>query len=232
MTERILRALGETDETYILAYAEKMKEKNPKKIVLRRWLSAAAVFVVLIGVTLALPPVRHTLFPKKSWRVDFDSFEEMMERVGTLPEGYPERENIPYGTRLSLLDFSRFDNAGFYLRMGDWGDMSFTLAMSPPLVYVCDLEKDGVRYEIANYQSVNSLEIPEQFRNTEKYPITITVGGQSGQLVSYKILRNRIECEFTDSTGYYKIICHSGDLKDLYAVLGELLQYHFETGGG
>ena len=226
MTERILRALGETDERYFLAYAENMKVKNPKKIILRRWLSAAAVLIVLIGVVLSLPPVRQTFFQKKGWRVDFDSFEEMMERVGTLPEGYPESENIPYGTRLSLLDFSRFDNAGFYLRMGDWGDMSYTLAVSPPLVYICDLEKDGIRYEIANYQSVNSLEIPEQFRNTEKYPITTTV---DGQLISYIIMRNRIECEFTDATGYYKIICHSGDLNDLYAILGKLLQYNFET---
>ena len=36
MTERILRALNETDEQYILAYAETMKAKDPKKIVLRR----------------------------------------------------------------------------------------------------------------------------------------------------------------------------------------------------
>ena len=110
MTEHILRALGETDEKYILAYAEKMKEKNPKKIVLRRWLSAAAVFVVLIGVVLALPPVRQTLFPKPAFRRDFDSFEEMMEARGTA-----ETDSFPYGTRLSALDFSRFDHTNFYI---------------------------------------------------------------------------------------------------------------------
>ena len=222
MTEHILRALGETDERYFLAYAEKVKEKSPKRIVLRRWLSIAAAVIVIIGITLALPPVRQTLFPKTDVGVrwDFDSFEEMMGRAGSSPKGDPFKGNIPYDTHLSSLDFSRFDNEHFYICLGDWGDMAFSLAMGPPPVYVCELEKDGVAYEIAHYRSVNSMEMPERFRNTEKYPDTERVGGIP---VSYQITRNRAECEFTDVTGYYKIICHTGDKKALSDIVEMLL---------
>ena len=90
---------------------------------------------------------------------------------------------------------------------------------------VCDLTKDGVRYEIANFQSSDSTAVPKPFRNMKKYTNTVTV---SGILVSHESYRNRVECEFTDATGYYKIICHSGNLNDLYAILGALLQYNFE----
>ncbi len=223
MTERILRALGGTDERYFLAYAEQMKGKNPKKIVLRRWLSAAAAVIVIICIAFALPPVRHTLFPEKHLRWDFDSFEEMMERAGVSPKGDPLKGNIPYDTRLSSLDFSRFDNEHFYICLGDWGDRDgdFTLAMGPPPVYVCELERDGVAYEIAHYQSVNSMEMPERFRNTEKYPNTVSLYGLPP--VSYQITRNRSECEFTDVTGYYKIICHTGDKKALSDIVEMLL---------
>ena len=213
MTERILRALGGTDEKYILAYAEKMKEKNPKKIVLRRWLSAAAVFVVLIGVTLALPPVRYALLTRPvSSQKNFSSFTEMMSAWDVPQQGNAAGEDnsgswtFSYRTRLSLLDFDGYDAADYYTCYEQ--SRYYTLAMLPPLTFVCDLTKDGVRYEIANFKSSDSAAVPKHFRNMKKYANTVAF---DGILISYEKFRDRVECEFTDDTGYYKIICHSAD---------------------
>ena len=230
MTERVLRALGETDEKYILAYAEKMREKNPKKIVLRRWLSAAAVFVMFIGILFTLPSVRHTLFPKNNDLgvvKQFDSYDEMMVAgdAGLFTSASADGQ-FSYGTRLSLLDFDCFDDTKYYI-CWQAGGGSFSLAgMDGPFTFVCDFKKDGVRYEIAYMESVNSLEIPEHFRTETKYQNAFSTMGIA---ISYEVFSDRAECEFTENGGYYKIICHSGGT-DLFAVLEELLQVDFEKG--
>ena len=231
MTERILRALGETDEHYFLAYAENMKAKNPKKIILRRWLSAAAVLIVLIGVVLSLPPVRCALLTRPVYsQKNYSSYTEMMSALDipqheTSAEHYSSpSQTFSYGSRLSLIDFDGCDAADYYVCYEQ--SRYYTLALLPPATFVCDLTKDGVRYEVANFKSSDSTAVPKPFRNIKKYTNTVTV---NGILISYEIYRDRVECEFTDVTGYYKIICHSGDLNDLYAILGKLLQYNFET---
>ena len=78
MTEHILRALGETEETYFLAYAETMKEKSPKKIVFRRWLSAAAAAALLIGCALLI-----FLFPQQKGiaKERYATYEEMIGKT-------------------------------------------------------------------------------------------------------------------------------------------------------
>ncbi|MBQ6119599.1 MAG: hypothetical protein IJK98_10230 [Clostridia bacterium] len=230
MTERILRALNETDEQYILAYAETMKAKDPKKIVLRRWIAAAAAVLVLVGVVFSLPPVRYALLTRPVYsQQNFSSFTEMMSALDipqheTSTEQYSSpSQTFSYGSRLSLIDFDSYDAADYYFCYEQ--SRYYTLAMLP-LTFVCDLTKDGVRYEVANYKSSDSTAVPKPFRNMKKYTNTLTV---NGILISYENYRDRVECEFTDATGYYKIICHSGDLNDLYAILGKLLQYNFET---
>ena len=232
MTERILRALGETDERYFLAYAENMKAKKPKKIILRRWLSAAAVLIVLVGVVFSLPPVRYALLTRPVYsQKNFSSYTEMMQTYYMdVPEYEAGNENaspswsFSYGSRLSLIDFDGCDAADYYICYEQ--SRYYNLAMLPPPTFVCDLTKGGVRYEVANFQSSASTAVPKPFRNIKKYTNTVTV---NGILISYEIYRDRVECEFTDVTGYYKIICHSDDINDLYAILGELLQYDFET---
>ena len=232
MTERILRAMGETDEQYFLAYAENMKAKNPKKIILRRWLSAAAAVIVLVGVVFSLPPVQYALLTRPVYsQKNFSSYTEMMQALYMdVPPYEAGNENdslswsFSYGSRLSLLDFDSYDTADYYVCYEQ--SRYYNLAMLPPPTFVCDLTKDGVRYEVANFQSPVSTAVPKPFRNVKKYTNTVTV---SGILVSYEIYRDRVECEFTDATGYYKIICHSDKRNDLYAILGKLLQYNFET---
>lgn len=231
MTERILRALGETDERYFLAYAENMKAKNPKKIILRRWLSAAAVLIVLVGVVFSLPPVRYALLTRPVYsQKNFASYTEMMSALDipqhdTAAERYfSPSQTFSYGSRLSLIDFDGCDAADYYVCFEQ--SRHNNLAMLPSPTFVCDLTKDSVRYEVANFKSPVSTAVPKPFRNIKKYNNTVTV---SGILVSYEIFRDRVECEFTDVTGYYKIICHSDDINDLYAILGKLLQYNFVT---
>ena len=231
MTERILRALNETDEQYILAYAETMKAKDPKKIVLRRWVAAAAVLIVLVGVVFSLPPVRYALLTRPVYsQQNFSSYTEMMSALDipqhdTAAERYfSSSQTFSYGSRLSLIDFDGCDAADYYVCYEQ--SRYYTMAMLPPATFVCDLTKDGVRYEVANYKSSDSTAVPKPFRNMKKYTNTRSFNGIP---VSYEIFQNRVECEFTDVTGYYKIICHSGDLNDLYAILGKLLQYNFET---
>ena len=214
MTERILRALGETDEQYFLAYAESMKEKNPKKIILRRWLSAAAAVIVLVGAVLALPPVRYALLTRPVYsQKNFSSYTEMMLALHMDTPPYDDATGsdaaswtFSYGSRLSLIDFDGYDAADYYVCYEQ--SRYYTLAMLPPPTFVCDLTKDGVRYEYVHYQSYLSLNIPKRFRNTEKYAYTTEI---DGILLSYEIFRDRAEGEFTDATGYYKIICHSPD---------------------
>ena len=231
MTERILRALGETDERYFLAYAENMKAKNPKKIILRRWLSAAAVLIVLIGIVLSLPPVRYALLTRPVYsQKNYSSYTEMMSALDiplhdTAAERYfSPSQTFSYGSRLSLIDFDGCDAADYYVCYEQ--SRYYTMAMLPPATFVCDLTKDGVRYEVANFKSSDSTAVPKPFRNIKKYTNTVTV---NGILISYEIYRDRVECEFTDATGYYKIICHSGNLNNLHVILGKLLQYDFET---
>ena len=92
-----------------------------------------------------------------------------------------------------------------------------------------ETSSSGMTMNTADFSEQNfsaSTAVPKPFRNIKKYTNTVTV---NGILISYEIYRDRVECEFTDVTGYYKIICHSGDLNDLYAILGKLLQYNFET---
>ena len=215
MTERILRALGETDERYFLAYAEKLKEKSPKKIVLRRWAAAAAAVIVIAGAVLALPPVRYALLTRPVYhQKNFSSYTEMMQALDMdIPQSGVSAEEsdspsrtFSYGSRLSLLDFDSYDAADYYVCFDQ--SRHYNLAMLPPPTFVCDRTKDGVRYEYAHYQSHLSLNIPKRFRNTEKYAYTTEI---DGILLSYETFRDRAEGEFTDATGYYKIICHSPD---------------------
>ncbi|MBQ6119610.1 MAG: hypothetical protein IJK98_10285 [Clostridia bacterium] len=232
MTDHILQALGGTDERYFLAYAETMKEKNPKKIVLRRWLSAAVAVIAVVGVVFALTPVRRALSEKNNdlgvvFR--FASSEAMMMAgdagymASASADGQPQ---FPYGTRLSLLDFDRFDGTKYYICWQNRGPSDFSLAMGGPATYVCDFEKDGVRYEIAYMESVNSLEIPDHFRTETKYRNAFSTMGIA---VSYEVFSDRAECEFTEKGGYYKIICHAGE-EALFAILEDLLQVDFERG--
>ena len=223
MTELILRALGETDERFFLAFAETMKEKSPKKIILRRWIAAAAAVIIVVGTVFALPPVWQALFQKNNglgFVQPFDSFEEMMERAGHMETEISSGDPFRYGTRLSLLDFSLFSRTEYYICWETKGPTEFTLAMGPPFTFVCDLKWNGVRYEIANCASDNSMDIPTHFCNTEKYANTVRMGDI---VISYEIMGNRSECEFTDATGYYKIICHTGDEKALSDIVEMLL---------
>lgn len=232
MTERILRALGETDERYFLAYAEKLKEKNPKTVVLRRWIAAAAAVIVLVGVVLALPPVRYALLTRPVYsQKNFSSYTEMMQALDMDMPPYNATESdspswtFSYGSRLSLLDFDSYDAADYYVCFEQ--SRHYNLAMLPPPTFVCDLTKDGVRYEYAHYLSHQAMHIPKRFRNTEKYACTVEI---DGILLSYEMFRNRVEGEFTDATGYYKIICHSPDadvfmngVKQLFVGRGDAL---------
>ena len=213
MTERVLRALGETDERYFLAYAEQLKEKNPKTIILRRWAAAAAAVIVLVGAVLSLPPVRYALQTRPVYsQKNFSSFTEMMSALDIPQHGMSAEEYLSssqtfsYGSRLSLIDFDGYDAADYYVCYEQ--SRYYNLAMLPPATFVCDLTKDGVRYEVANFKSPDSIAVPKHFRNMKKYANTVTV---DGILLSYERFRDRAECEFTDATGYYKIICHSAD---------------------
>ena len=137
MTERILRALGETDERYFLAYAENMNVKNPKKIILRRWLSAAAVLIVLVGVVLSLPPVRYALLTRPVYtQKNFSSYTEMMSALD-IPQHdtaaehyYSPSQTFSYGSRLSLIDFDSYDTADYYFCYEQ--SRYYSLAMVPP----------------------------------------------------------------------------------------------------
>ena len=189
--------------------------------------------IVIIGITFALPPVRKALSAKTNDLgvvMPFDSYEEMMiagdagYAAGVSADGQLQ---FPYGTRLSLLDFDRFDDTKYYICWQSGGDSDFSLALGEAYAFVCDFENDGVRYEIAYMESVNSLAIPEHFRSETKYRNAFSTKGIA---VSYEVFSDRTECEFTEMGGYYKIICHSDDIKDLFSVLEEMLQVDFVKG--
>ncbi len=223
MTERILRALGETDERYFLTYAENMKVKNPKKIILRRWLSAAAAIFLLFGGIFAYLQARYQIIPQVNlFRVDFLSFEEMMEAACRSPEGYHVNSSgIPYETRLSALDYNSFDNVSFYMCYEEPKKNDYSLAASSSWTYVCEGTKNGVLYEIVYVESGDLADLPNCFHPTSQYSRLLSVAGHR---VSYSSFWNRSECAFVDGTGYYKVICHSNDLDNLFAILKDLIR--------
>lgn len=222
MTKRILRALGETDERYFLAYAESIKKKDPKKIVMRRWAAAAAAMLIFVSTICFFLQIQHHIFTKKGFvRFDYLSFEDMMDAESRPADGYGS--GIPYETRLSSLDFNSFDNVHYFICYEESKNQDFTMAMSTPFTYVCEGTKEGIQYEIAYHASADLTGLPKRFHPTRNHKKKVFV---AEHMVYFLTHWNRSEGEFVDETGYYKIICYSKNTDDLFAVLKDLFDIY------
>ena len=208
MTERILRALGETDEKYILAYAGKMKEKNPKKIVLRRCLSVAAAVTILVGCISFLFLYPHQKGIKKE---KYSNYEDMINRT----YGYV------VDTHLSSLNFEEYDKVKYfcYVNHTNQSDM-FEVS------YVVTLYKERTKTEILflpatiHYEYNLSYFLPEITNAEEEYTEEMEL---NGTLVRYGQEKDRVFGAFEDETGFYKIICHSNQIIMFENIVTDLL---------
>lgn len=208
MTERVLRALGATDERYFLAYAEQMKDKNPKKIVLGRWFFGAAAMMLLIGSVLLFFPVSRQ---KGISKMQFTSYEEMVSKT------YGEID-----THLSSLHFDGYDKVGYcaYLYHKHASDM---LEAS----YLITLHQGTTRTEIlylpktANYE-VNLNDFIRKITNAEEPYTGVMEFGNI--MIRYGQGNDRVFGEWHDETGYYKIVCYSNQRDIFETVLTDLLR--------
>jgi len=206
LTESVLRALGGTDERYFLAYAETMKEKHPKKIVLRRWLSAAAVIILATSLfTLFLLPRQ-----KEITKETFSNYKDMIYQT--------------YGridTHLASLPFEEYEKVRYdcYVRHSHSSDM---LVAS----YVITLYNNQTKTEILFLPAVSNQEyyrthfIPEITNAEEHYTETMK---RNDIVIRYGQENDRVFGEWEDETGYYKIICYSNQRDVFETVLTDLL---------
>lgn len=212
------RNIGLDDRRSAAPSAAAEKKQPRKKRLFFCWIAVAAAILVT-GCVFALPPVRNRLlFDKTYLRIDYDSFDAIIRAGAFSPsEEFHELDR----SRLSALDPGDYHKAAFYLC---WEKHPAPFSL-PRYCLVADVKKGTVRTEIVYYLRTERHGVPDRFtmtRRTDSFQI-------DDMLITYTIVKNRIECAFFDETGTYLIFCHSTDTNDLLAVLEDILDRTIET---
>jgi len=217
MTERIITSFGEIDEKYLILYQRKKNDYQRSKRISRRWISIAAVLVLILGGTLLVQLSdqsgnKEPVLEKESYH----SYGEMIEEAKKWSKEYNNTSNIHLPNTISDL----YTDMDYYsYSKSNTGNSAEVVGK----IYVVVLKRDAAQIKIIFQPLQNDYYIRSGiFDSAIDYDDSTTINGIT---VSFKKIDGVIKGYFSDESGEYFIQYNSMNKEDFVAYLYELFNY-------
>ena len=218
MTERIITSLSEIDEKHIISYQRKKNDYQRSKRIPRRWISIAAVLVLIFGGALLVKYFNQSynkepMLTKESYL----SYDEMIEEAKEWAKEYNNTSNIHLPNNISDL----YTDLDFY-SYSERNTVNISAIIGK--IYVVALKKETTQIRIIYQPLQNDYYLRFGIFNSDiEYDDSTTIHGIT---VSFKQLDGVIEGYFSDKSGDYYIQYNSMNSEDFVAYLYELFDFN------
>lgn len=218
MTERIITSLSEIDEMHLILYQRKKNDYQRSKRIIRRWISIAAVLVLILGGTLLVQIFNQSgnkepVLAKES----YNSYGEMIGEAKKWSDEYNNTSNIHLPNNISDLDT---DVDFFSYSKSNTGNSAEVIGK----IYVVVLKRNAALIKIIYQPLQNDYYIRAGIYNSDiDYDDSKTINSIT---VSFKQFDGVIKGYFSDESGEYFIQYNSMNKEDFVAYLYELFDFN------
>ena len=210
LTDALLIALSDINEKYFILYetGNKKEKKNwsNKKLLI----AAMFVFVTVTGIVISLLSDNMGINQKMKEK-SYDSYLSMVDYAASFPACKKTLlENI------DLKDYQKYSYYSVYILHGN--RERITNVNSD--IFIVELTNENTEYCIIYQPLPDPGAIPEKYRTKKTMSDQIT---ENDIEIYYNTDFSQIEGEFTTDSGFYRIICKSGNMNNFKYFIKDLL---------